>query len=144
MPVIGDRVEVLPSKAGQVSRTGVVTGLSGSLITVRWDSGEETRFVPGPGVLRVVESGQRGARPARRRTSSPARTTRARATSKSTTPRRSSNTGATAAPTRATTKQAAAAKSSATKKKAAAAPESAPAAAAPFTAAKQGKKKGKK
>src|SRR5437660_5271315 len=37
MPVVGDRVEALPSKAGQLSRTGVVTGLSGSLITVRWD-----------------------------------------------------------------------------------------------------------
>src|SRR5258708_21538408 len=74
MPVVGDRVEVLPSKGGQVPRRGLVTGLSGSLITVRWDSGEETRLVPGPGAMRVVDSGQGRVAAPRRRTSSPSGT----------------------------------------------------------------------
>ena len=71
MPAVGDRIELLPSKAGQVPRPGVVTAITGVLITVRWDTGEETKFVPGPGVLSVVGGG-------RRRT--PARPTRARST----------------------------------------------------------------
>ena len=68
MAVVGDRIELLPSKAGQVPRAGVVTAITGVLITVRWDTGEETKFVPGPGVLSVVGGG-RGtpARPARPR-----------------------------------------------------------------------------
>ena len=57
MAVVGDRIELLPSKAGQVRRAGVVTAIAGVLITVRWDTGEETKFVPGPGVLTVVGGG---------------------------------------------------------------------------------------
>jgi len=73
MAEVGDRVEVLPSKGGQLPRTGVVTGLSGSLIAVRWDSGEETRFIPGPGVMRVVQGAQRRATSASRSAASPAK-----------------------------------------------------------------------
>jgi hypothetical protein len=54
MPDIGDRVEVA-SKAG--ARFGVVTGVSGAMITVRWDAGGETSLIPGPGVLSVVAPG---------------------------------------------------------------------------------------
>jgi hypothetical protein len=139
MPEVGDRVEVLPSKAGQVSRKGVVTGLGGSLVTVRWDSGEETRFVPGPGVMRVMESGQGRPTAARRRAPS-AKTTRARAPATSTAPSRSSQRRATSPPTRATTKQATAAKSSATKKPAAT-PKSELAGTPALKAGKPGKKK---
>lgn len=51
---IADRVRVA-SKGG--SRSGVVTAVSGAMITVRWDTGDETSFIPGPGVLSVVGPG---------------------------------------------------------------------------------------
>ena len=51
MAEVGDRVE-LQSKSGV--RTGAVVAASGSVLRVRWDSGEETSIVPGPGVLRVM------------------------------------------------------------------------------------------
>jgi hypothetical protein len=59
MAEVGDRIAVA-SKG--VPRTGVVTAVSGAMITVGWDTGEETSLIPGPGVLSVVAS--------RRRTSS--------------------------------------------------------------------------
>jgi hypothetical protein len=52
MADVGDRIETT-SKAAP--RAGVVTGISGAMITVRWDTGDETTLVPGPGVLRVTE-----------------------------------------------------------------------------------------
>ena len=54
MADIGDRVAVA-SKGG--SRSGVVIGVSGAMITVRWDTGDETSLIPGPGVLSVVTPG---------------------------------------------------------------------------------------
>ena len=54
---IGDRVELASRKVGQAPRTGVVTGLTGQIIIVRWSSGEESRLVPGPGALTVVGRG---------------------------------------------------------------------------------------
>jgi hypothetical protein len=143
MPVVGDRVEVLPSKAGQLSRMGVVTGLSGSLISVRWDSGEETKFAPGPGAMRVVKSSPGRSTAARRRTSSPTRMTRTGATSKATAPRRSSQGQATSTPTRAASKKANAVKRSSTKKTAVA-PKTPTADAPRLTTSKQVKKKDKK
>ena len=62
MADVGDRIAVA-SKG--VPRPGVVTAVSGAMITVRWDTGEETSLIPGPGVLSVVNS--------RRRTSSAGR-----------------------------------------------------------------------
>jgi uncharacterized protein DUF1918 len=71
MAKIGDRVEVSSPKAGQPSRAGVVTAISGALITVHWDTGEETRFIPGPGVMSVVGTGRVAkTSPARKRPSS--------------------------------------------------------------------------
>jgi hypothetical protein len=52
MAAVGDQIEV-SSKAGP--RSGVVTGVNGHMIDVRWSTGEETSFVPGPGVLSVVK-----------------------------------------------------------------------------------------
>jgi hypothetical protein len=61
MANVGDRVEVL-SKSG--SRLGVVRRVSGTLVTVEWDTGGQTSVIPAPGVMRVV----RGARaPAKKR-----------------------------------------------------------------------------
>ena len=51
MTEVGDRVAVT-SKA--TARAGVVTAVNGSLLRVRWDTGEETSFVPAPGVLSVI------------------------------------------------------------------------------------------
>ena len=54
---IGDRVQLASRKVGQEPRTGVVTGVTGQVIIVRWSSGEESRLVPGPGALTVVGRG---------------------------------------------------------------------------------------
>jgi len=54
-----DRVAVESEKVGTPERTGVVTSIRGSLINVRWDSGDESAFVPTAGSLRVV--GREGA-----------------------------------------------------------------------------------
>jgi DNA-binding protein HU-beta len=61
MPEIGDRIEVASSKSGP--RTGTVAAINDTLITVRWDSGEQTSLIPGPGVLNVIANGQ-GRKPA--------------------------------------------------------------------------------
>jgi hypothetical protein len=56
MAKIGDRIAV----ASKVQpRTGVVTAVSGAMITVRWDTGDESSLIPGPGVLSVVTDRQR-------------------------------------------------------------------------------------
>jgi hypothetical protein len=54
---VGDRVQLASRKVGHKPRTGVVTGVTGQVITVRWSSGEESRLVPGPGALTVVGAG---------------------------------------------------------------------------------------
>jgi hypothetical protein len=41
-------------KVGTVTRSGVVTAVEDRLITVRWDSGSESVFVPSAGSLRVT------------------------------------------------------------------------------------------
>ena len=70
MANVGDRVEVT-TKSGL--RAGVVTRASGTMLGLRWDTGEETVIVPAAGVLRVVASGAK-------------RPTRARAGTKKSTP----------------------------------------------------------
>jgi len=54
MPDVGDRVRIQSTKVGQAVRDGVVTGVAGQLLTVKWVTGEESTFVPGPGSMRVV------------------------------------------------------------------------------------------
>jgi len=54
MVEVGDRVRVESQKVGNVTRSGVVTAVDGRLITVRWDSGAESVFVPSAGSLRVT------------------------------------------------------------------------------------------
>ncbi len=55
MVEVGDRVLVESEKVGSVTRSGVVTAVDDQLITVRWDSGSESVFVP----QRRVPSGHR-------------------------------------------------------------------------------------
>jgi hypothetical protein len=50
---VGDRLLVESEKVGAVTR-GVVTAVEGRLITVRWDSGSSSTFVPSAGCLQVT------------------------------------------------------------------------------------------
>jgi hypothetical protein len=54
MVEVGDRVLVESEKVGAVTRSGVVTAVEDRLITVRWDSGSESVFVPSAGSLQVI------------------------------------------------------------------------------------------
>ena len=58
MAQIGDRVEATSPKPGR--RSGVVTGISGTMMTVRWDTGVESEFIASAGALRVVGQSARG------------------------------------------------------------------------------------
>jgi co-chaperonin GroES (HSP10) len=55
MVEVGDRVLVESEKVGTVTRSGVVMAVDGRLITVRWDSGSQSVFVPSAGSLRVTD-----------------------------------------------------------------------------------------
>lgn len=54
MVQIGDRIQVESEKVGSATRTGVVTAIDGRLLTVRWDTGRESVFVPSAGSMRVL------------------------------------------------------------------------------------------
>ena len=54
MTEVGDRVRVQSRKLGQAVREGVVTEVRGHLLRVRWSTGEESMFTPGPGSISVV------------------------------------------------------------------------------------------
>ena len=54
MVEVGDRVLVESEKVGAATRSGVVTDVDGSLITVRWDSGSSSTFVPSAGCMQVT------------------------------------------------------------------------------------------
>ena len=54
MVEVGDRVVVESEKVGTLTRSGVVMAVEGRLITVRWDSGSESVFIPSAGSLRVT------------------------------------------------------------------------------------------
>jgi len=65
MVKVGDVVETATRKVGQTPRTGTVTAISGMLITVRWESGEQTSLIPASGSLAVVGTGRSDTGPAR-------------------------------------------------------------------------------
>jgi Domain of unknown function (DUF1918) len=54
MVEVGDRVLVESEKVGSATRSGVVVAVEDRLITVRWDSGSESVFVPTAGSLHVT------------------------------------------------------------------------------------------
>ena len=56
MAEVGDRVVLESERVGQNPRAGVVVGLEGPMLRVRWDDGPESVFVPSHGSLRVVGS----------------------------------------------------------------------------------------
>jgi hypothetical protein len=53
---VGDSVEAATQRVGQRPRRGSVTAVSGALITVRWDSGDQTTLIPAAGSLRVIDA----------------------------------------------------------------------------------------
>lgn len=53
-----DRVRVDGRKLGQGRRYGTVTEVRGALLTVRWDDGTTSTFVPAGGDLTVLEGGE--------------------------------------------------------------------------------------
>jgi hypothetical protein len=72
MADIGDLVQVASTKVGHAPRDGVVTGVIGSLLQVKWSTGEESTFAPKMGSLSVVgratSSSKRRSSPANART----------------------------------------------------------------------------
>lgn len=54
MVEVRDRVLVESEKVGTLTRSGVVMAVDGQLITVGWDSGSQSVFVPSAGSLRVT------------------------------------------------------------------------------------------
>ena len=61
MVKVGDRVQVASSKVGKEPRAGVVTNVRGAMLTVRWDSGEESSLLPAAGSLTTVAASRRAA-----------------------------------------------------------------------------------
>ena len=59
----GDRVIVESEKVGAKPRAGVVTGVNGPLVQVRWDNGKETSFVPAAGSMWVEPPEDTGSQP---------------------------------------------------------------------------------
>ena len=55
MVQVGDQVVVDGRKVGQQRRPGVVTGVNGSLVSVRWEDGHQSTFVPAAGTMSVVK-----------------------------------------------------------------------------------------
>jgi hypothetical protein len=54
MAGVGDRVQVPSKKVGQAPRDGVVTGVSGGLLRVKWTGGAESTISPSMGSLVVI------------------------------------------------------------------------------------------
>lgn len=55
MPNVGDHVVVESEKVGTPPRRGEVTAVSGRMLTVRWETGEQSSFIPSAGSLRVEQ-----------------------------------------------------------------------------------------
>ena len=77
MAVVGDRVQVSSRKGGEAPRDGVVTGVTGALLRVRWSTGEESTVVPSMGSLAVVGKRSGGSASRRQTTSASAAEVRA-------------------------------------------------------------------
>lgn len=53
MVKVRDRVVVESEKVGDPPRTGVVTAVTGQLITIHWDTGGESSLIPSAGSLHI-------------------------------------------------------------------------------------------
>jgi hypothetical protein len=65
MVKVGDRIEIESERVGQPPRPGLVTGVKGHLITIRWEDGRESSLMPQAGSLRIVAASEE-ATPAQR------------------------------------------------------------------------------
>ena len=54
MAIVGDLVQVPSAKVGQAPREGEVVAVTGSLLRIRWSTGEESTIMPAMGSLVVV------------------------------------------------------------------------------------------
>ena len=54
MTKVGDHVQVPSKRVGQLPREGVVTGVSGTMLRMKWSTGEESTLVPGAGSVVVI------------------------------------------------------------------------------------------
>ena len=54
MAQVDDRVQLVSRKLGGPVREGVVTAVTGSLLRVKWSTGEESTVTPTTGSLRVT------------------------------------------------------------------------------------------
>jgi hypothetical protein len=86
---IGDSVEAATRKIGQTPRTGTVTAVRGALITVRWDSGDETTLIPAAGTLAVI--GAARSAPTKKSSAQPAAGTTPKATPKKATAKKATD-----------------------------------------------------
>ena len=92
----GDRIRLSLNKG--TDREGVVTGVTGSMLRVRWSSKEETSVVPAPGTITVLgRSRPKASRPGRKAAASmkKATGTRTSATKKATSSKAPSKKGGT-------------------------------------------------
>jgi hypothetical protein len=64
MVSVGDRIRLALNKGA--NREGVVTGVTGSMLRVRWSSGEETSLIPAPGTLTVLGRTRTVSRPSKK------------------------------------------------------------------------------
>ena len=64
MVEVGDRIR-LSSMKGPV-REGLVTAVTGSLVRVRWPSGDETTVAPAPGTISVLAADTAGPKGAKK------------------------------------------------------------------------------
>jgi hypothetical protein len=62
MVEVGDRIRLSSGKGPD--REGVVAAVTGSMVRVRWPSGQETTVIPAPGTLTVLASSGDQAPPA--------------------------------------------------------------------------------
>ena len=54
MAAVGDRIQVPSKRVGQLPREGVVIGVTGAMLRVKWSGGEESAITPSMGSLIVV------------------------------------------------------------------------------------------
>ena len=105
---VGARIRLSSGKGPD--RDGVVTAVTGSILRVRWPSGENTMVVPAPGTLTVLaSSGDKASAAARKRVATERTAKAKKAPAKKAATRK-------AAPERGATKHTASAKKAATKK----------------------------
>jgi hypothetical protein len=60
MPTIGDRVRLASTKVGQAPRDGVVTGVNGALLHIKWSTGETSLLMPASGSIAIVGKARKG------------------------------------------------------------------------------------